>query len=170
MKLDKLVTLLGAALFISLSLNLFLAGLMAGRSYDENPGARWERKDMHMRERLSDSDRKILKDAMQANRAKFEALKKGLDDSRSHLQEAMQANDQDALKEALADETGKKEQLLRLMQDTRAAALEKLSPEGRKTLQDMHDRAEERSGAWRHPGDDLDLPPDLGGPDDPDVR
>ena len=35
MRLDRLVIILGAFLFLSLSCNLFLAGLMVGKSYSK---------------------------------------------------------------------------------------------------------------------------------------
>jgi hypothetical protein len=175
MKMQKSVVILGAALFLSLSLNLFLGGMMLGRAYETGPRGRWAEKDRALAEQLSDADRAILKDAMTQNRGRLETLKKELDDTRTHVQEALQGGDKTEIDEALKAEQDKKAEILGLIQKTRAEALTRLSPAGQATLQKMTRAAEERFRSWRVKSMgrmmgmalDDDMLVDIGGPDDP---
>ncbi len=168
MKLEKLSIILATALFLSLAVNFFMAGLMLGRS----PGAPevtqksdWQHKDQQLRERLSERDRQVLKDVMAGAKEKFDSLRREIESARAQVKGATDSGDQEALDEALRLEKQKKMAFLRLVQETRATAAESVSPEGREILQKMGAGGHGRRGGRGWMGD---LPPDIGGPDDPE--
>lgn len=138
MNRDKLLIILGAALFISLTANLFAAGLLFGRSYEAGRGpdagrAEWQKKDEELRKQLSESDKKIIKAGMQQRREQFHALKDDLEAARQKVEDAQMATpfDQTALEAALKAEQEKKTALLQSMRQARDEISAKLSPEGR---------------------------------------
>lgn len=142
MTLNKLSIALGISLFLSLSANLFLGGMLLGKTVSRSDGkgrAEWEKKDEQLRQALSGDDRKVLQEAMRGSREKFKALREELEAARKSVTEAMSAvpSDQAVLDEFLRIEKEKKAELLRLMQQTRQEALQRLSPEGRDALQKM---------------------------------
>jgi uncharacterized membrane protein len=146
MKTEKTVILLGAALFISLSANLFMGGLMLGHSFtprqmaqrgdDGKDHPNWKKRDEELRARLAPADRKILKETMQANRAAFMALRQKLTAAQQAVETAMNAKpfDRAALADAMNDEQAAKMKVLDKMRSVRDALADKVSPEARTIL------------------------------------
>ncbi|MEZ0226682.1 MAG: periplasmic heavy metal sensor [Alphaproteobacteria bacterium] len=158
MNRDKLIIILGGALFISLTANLFAAGIFFGRSYDagRSPDARhaeWQKKDEELRKKLSESDKRIIKAGMQKNREQFGALKDSLDAARQKVEDAQMATpfDQAALDTALKAEQEKRTALLETMRKAREEISAKLSPEGRETFSKLG--AGKRFGGGRFGGE-----------------
>lgn len=163
---NKKNALLAGVLFLSLLANMFMGGILLGNSYRA-----WHpEKSEELREKLSAGDRQIVQKEMKAQKGAFNLLRKDLGDARVKIEEALQANDPDALEEALRDEKNIKTNILKLIQESRVAAMEKMSPEGKAALQEIIDANSIRVGLWQNStGQDIDLPPDLGGPDEPYV-
>lgn len=155
MPVNKLVIVLGALLFVSLAGNFFMGGVLIGKTmsgqerYDRKE--EWEKRDRMLKARLSEDDRNILKGKMEAKREKFRELKGSLDDARAQVEAAMEAKpfDQAALDEALRREKEAKMTLLNSMREAKQEAMEGLSPEGRKTLEEMGREREGRFRNWR---------------------
>lgn len=146
---------LAAGLFLSLSVNFFLAGRMLGDAMHteiatpaaapDTPPERdsrreeWKKREEALHAALSDEDRAIMVAAKAEHDALFEAMREKLDAARSRVGEAMEAEpfDQAALDAAIAGEGAVKSELLNEMAAARRAVMERLSPEGRKTLREM---------------------------------
>ncbi|TAL37804.1 MAG: periplasmic heavy metal sensor [Alphaproteobacteria bacterium] len=159
MNRDKLLIILGGALFISLTANLFAAGILFGRSYESGRGpdarrAEWQKKDEELRKKLSESDKKIIKAGMQQQRGQFHALKDGLDAARQKVEDAQMATpfDQAALDAALKAEQEKRTALLEAMRKAREDISAKLSPEGRETFNKLGPGSRFGGGKWRGRG------------------
>lgn len=159
----RLIAVLGVSLFLSLSANFFLAGVMLGNSYG-NESSAWgsDRSNHDKREevlrRLPAADREILEQAARKNHSDLDVLRGGLEAARQEVKDAMKAEpfDQDALDAALRAEKEKKMDLLRRIHDARRAAISRLSPEGRAViLKSAGPRMERRS---RHDSQEDDLP------------
>jgi Spy/CpxP family protein refolding chaperone len=152
MNRDKLVIILGAALFLSLAGNFFMAGKMLGGSYEHGmeagPPADWQKRDEEMRKKLSESDRNILKTSMQQHRPQIQALKEELANARQKVWDAQNAQpfDQAALDAALKDESEKKIAFLHMIRQTREEISTKLSPEGQATFSKLGPGARWGSG------------------------
>src|SRR5690606_17145974 len=93
-----------------------------------------------LRAALSPADQEILQQSTEANKEKFDALKADLDAARQEVATAMATEpfDQDALDAAIEAETAQKAHFMREMFRARRAVMEQLSPEGRKTFQEMN--------------------------------
>lgn len=165
MNRDKLVVILGAALFLSLAGNLFMGGIMLGHSYappeqhdqDAARHAEWQKRDEELRRQLSEPDRKVLKQAMQEHRPQFQAMRQELEQARQKVEEAQSAQpfDQQALDAALHDEAEKKSQLVQMMHKTKDEIAQQLSPEGREIFSKvMRARRGEGMGRRRDRGGD----------------
>lgn len=158
MTFNKISMALAAALFLSLSVNFFLAGLMLGNAVspapvatateeiktqmtpDEARRAEWQKRDEALRAALSPADREIVQAHTEANKQVFEDLKSRLETARDSVAAAMTADpfDQAALDTAIEAETDVKALFMREMYRARRAVTEELSPEGRKIFQEMN--------------------------------
>lgn len=156
MVFNKLSMALAAALFLSLSVNFFMAGLMLGNAVSPQPPvaeeqktqmspeearrAEWQKRDEALRAALSPADRDIVQAHTEANKQTFEELKTKLDAARQNVASAMTADpfDQAALDAAIEAETEIKATFMREMYSARRAVTEELSPEGRKIFQEMN--------------------------------
>lgn len=146
---------LAAGLFLSLSVNFFLAGRMLGDAVHteiatpaaapDTPPERdsrreeWKKREEALHAALNDEDRAIMVAAKAEHDALFEAMREKLDAARARVGEAMEAEpfSQSALDAAIAAEGVVKSELLNEMAAARRAVMERLSPEGRKTLREM---------------------------------
>jgi len=156
MKPQKLTVVLAAALFLSLSVNFFLAGLMLGDavapvlSFDspkdkpvassrEQRRAEWQKREESLFAALGDADRAVMKQSKEAYDAIFDELRRALDESRAKVAAAMDAEplDQEILDDAIATEAAIKSRLLQEMTAARLNTIEQLSPEGRALLRQM---------------------------------
>jgi Spy/CpxP family protein refolding chaperone len=144
MKRDKLVIILGAVLFVSLTANVFMASMMVGNSYmhageGDARHAEWQKREEELRKQLPEADRKILKAAMQEHRPQFQALRQELEAARQKVSDAESAEpfDQAALDAALRVEQEKKTALLQMMRQTRDQIAQQLSPEGREIFKKL---------------------------------
>ncbi len=167
MVFNKLSMALAAALFLSLSVNFFLAGLMLGNAVSTKPAvvddgkaemspeearrAEWQKRDEALRAALSPADREVVQSHTEVNKQKFEELKARMDDARQGVAVAMTADpfDQAALDAAIEAETEVKTMFMREMYRARRAVTEELSPEGRKIFQEMNPLR--RRGSHRPP-------------------
>jgi Spy/CpxP family protein refolding chaperone len=138
---QKLIVILGASLFISLTANMLMAGLMVGKSWHHEAEWRgdsddWRKRDQALREKLPEADRKVIKEAMQAKRQHFQEMRAELDAARDKVFDAESAEpfDQAKLDDALRAEKEKKQALLQDMRQTREEVSKKLSPEGREVF------------------------------------
>lgn len=156
MKPQKIIAVLAAALFLSLSVNFFLAGLMLGDavaptvtaevpkdkppvSSREQRRAEWQKREEALHAALSDADREVMKEAKEAYDGIFNELRGALDEARAKVAAAMEAEplDQEVLDDAIAAEAAIKSRLLQEMTAARQKTLEGLSPEGRSLLRQM---------------------------------
>lgn len=164
MNRDKLVIFLGAALFLSLTCNFFMAGKMAGGSYehggDAGQHADWQKRDEEMRQKLSEPDRKVLKEAMQQHRPQIQAIKKEMEDARHKVWEAENAQpfDQAALDAALKNESEKKIAFLHAIRQAREEVSKQLSPEGQAIFSKFGPGARRGNGEGRWGGGGTDRP------------
>ncbi len=126
-------------LFVSLALNLFLAGFLAARwlapAWHEErrgPEAIAER----LTSRLSGADAEVMRAAFQANQPKLASLFGELQQARREVRQRLAAQpfDPDALAKAVADLRVKQAAFFSALQDTILPAVGKLSPEGRSHL------------------------------------
>ncbi|MDD9900677.1 MAG: periplasmic heavy metal sensor [Alphaproteobacteria bacterium] len=164
---SKTLKIISVLLFISLAGNVFLGGIIVGRTIDRATPA-WVQKDQQLENRLSAQDRAALDSVMSAQKPVLANLKTALDVARKDVRRALDADDPAALDAALQRERMAKAALLRQMRDARHAAWEKLSPEGREALKDAGVAVRERVKEIRRQTSDMvaELPFDLGGPDD----
>lgn len=164
MKIDKIAIILGALLFLSLSGNMFMAGLMLGHSVNAGGGkperdAEWKQRDEQLQKKLSPADRAVVEAAKRKARPKIDALRKALNDAQARLAAAQAAEpyDQSAIDAAVKAEADAKAEILKAMRQARQDVMEQLSPEGRETVKSL--------APWKklngHPGKrrDFDAPP-----------
>jgi uncharacterized membrane protein len=136
---NKAIGILGAVLFVSLAINFFMAGMVAGGSFGgphRMMVSEAEKQDTHLRQSLSDSDRLILRDAMDGNREKIAQLHDDIDSIKKNMRAIVRGDtlDEKDLGDALNAERGKELSILRLVHETRKEAMNKMSPEGRSVL------------------------------------
>lgn len=154
---NKIIAVLGTALFLSLSANLFMGGKMLGQSYQHRPDGpprgedrreEWKKRDAALREKLNEADRAIVKEHMEGQREKFKAMRDTLDAAEDKVDAAKAADpfDRAALETALKEQAEKKANLIGTMRETRAGMLEKLSPEGREIMKKNGPRFHGREG------------------------
>jgi len=138
MKTNKSMALLGAVLFASLSINLFMAGIVVGNSVSapHKLTSDAEEQDRQLRELLSDQDKLVLKQAMDVNRKKITRLHDDLENIKKDIRGMIKKEpmDEKALDAVLESEKSKKLALVMLVYETRKAAMDKMSPEGRALL------------------------------------
>ena len=138
MNTGKLMAFLGVVLFVSLSINLFMAGMVVGGSVSTPHKATSDaaEQDRQLREALSDADKAILKQAMDANRKKITRLHDDIEDIKNDLRNIIKKEpmDEKALSAVLEVRKNKELALLQLVHETRKAAVDKMSPEGRAIL------------------------------------
>ena len=139
MKPGKLMVIVGAILFVSLSINLFMAGMVVGSSVGELHNVTLDpvaQQDRQLRASLAEADKLVLKQAMDFNRKKITQLHDDIENIKKDVRGIIKKEplDEQALGEALESEKNKKLALLRLAHETRKMAMEKMSPEGRGIL------------------------------------
>ena len=157
MQPNKLTIILAAALFLSLSVNFFLAGLMLGdavapaaqaplpvqngpqQDIREIRRAEWQRQEQALHAAMSEEDRAVMLRIKQEYDEVFEGLRAALDEARAAVAAATEAEplDQEVLDDAIATEAAIKSELLQEMTAARIRTVEQLSPEGRKLLREM---------------------------------
>ncbi|MDY0008746.1 MAG: periplasmic heavy metal sensor [Bdellovibrionales bacterium] len=155
MKQQKVTIVLAAALFMSLSVNFFLAGLMIGdavtpaapeqakeaavMSERERRQQEWQKREEALNAALNAEDRAVMRDIKAIYDPLFDGLRNELDTARAKVGAAMEADplDQEVLDDAIANEAAIKSRLLQAMTDVRRATIEQLSPEGSRILREM---------------------------------
>lgn len=155
MKQQKVTIGLAAALFMSLSVNFFLAGLMIGdavtpaapeqakaaavMSERDRRQQEWQKREEALNAALSEEDRDVMRGIKAIYDPLFDGLRNELDTARAKVGTAMEADplDQEVLDDAIANEAAIKSRLLQAMMDVRRATIDQLSPEGSKTLREM---------------------------------
>ena len=141
MKTDKTTVLLGVMLFISLTINLFTAGMMMGGVMGAKTSASsaLDQQDRQLRGSLSDADKLVLKQAMDTNRAKITQLHDELENIKSDIRNIVKQEpmSQKSLGDGLEAKKKKELALLQLINKTRKAAMDKMSPEGRVILSNV---------------------------------
>lgn len=141
MKSSALIAILGTALFISLSLNIFTAASRVGDSFSTAHAEDSERdaQDEKLRASLSDADKAVLKRVMDAHREKITALYNELHGMKKDVLNIVKKEpmDEKSLNAALEEEKSKKLALIWLFHQTRQEAMKEMSPEGRETLSKM---------------------------------
>ncbi len=139
MKNSQLTAMLGATLFVSLSINIFMAGTVIG-SAAHKAAYDTAAQDRQLKETLPDADKAVLKQAMDASRPEITRLYDELEKIKQNIREIIKKDpvDEKALGAALEAEKNKKLKLLWLAHETRQAAVEKMSPEGRAILSKMN--------------------------------
>lgn len=157
--MNRLVAVLGAALFLSLAGNLFMAGYMLGHKVTAPaaapaPGsedarrAEWKKRDAELRRTLSDADRKVFEDMKAQNKDKVDALKKAVGDAHDKVEAAQSADPFDAaqLDAAMRAEAAAKAEFVTTMRALRKEISSKLSPEGRAAMEKLRPPREGRDG------------------------
>lgn len=164
MNIQKKTLALGVVLFVSLALNVYAGGLFLGHHFGCSPYGdkkmEWARKDKHLREKMSDSDRDILRQSMAENRQMFREKRAALDAARKNVYAAMNADpfDKAAFDKALQEEMARKAELMTLMREKKADVLEKLSPEGREIFRNVRQAFPEKEGRFHHRPADMPAP------------
>lgn len=160
---EKIITILGALLFLSLAGNLFMAGHMLGEraALGEKPPlagdarkAEWKKRDALLRERLSPADRKVFEEAKAQNRPRIEALKKDLEAARERVAAAQMTDpfDAQALEQAVREEAEKKAAFLAVIREMRRDIAQRLSPEGRAQMEKLAPRGDRAGKDGRRRG------------------
>ena len=127
-------------LFVSLALNLFLAGILAARwlapVWHHEPRGGPEAIVERLTSRLPSTDAGVMRAAFQANQAKLAGAFGELQQARREVRQRLVAEpfDPDALARAVADLQVKQNAFFAALQDTILPAVGKLSPEGRSHL------------------------------------
>jgi uncharacterized membrane protein len=138
MKTERMIGVLGAVLFASLAINIFMGGMVVGKSVSTAPKAVSDdaAQDRQLRDTMSDADKLVLKQAMDANRKKITQLHDDIEKIKQDLRNIIKKDsvDEKALNAVLETRKNKELQMLELAHETRKAAMEKLSPEGRAIL------------------------------------
>ncbi len=138
MNTNKLLSVLGTVLFISLSINIFMAGMMAGNSVgtSHKVTSDIETQDQKLREGLSDADKVILKQSMDTVREKLTKLHDDVENIKKAIRELIKKDpmDEKALNTALESEKNKKLEMVHLVHAARQDAMKKMSPEGQAAL------------------------------------
>jgi uncharacterized membrane protein len=138
MKTKQLMALLGAGLFVSLTLNIFTAGTVIGSSVNTASKAAdaAAAQDRQLRDSLSDADKLVLKQAMDANRQKITRLHEDIESMKQDLRGIIKKDtlDEKALDAVLEKRKNSELTLLQLMYETRKAAMAKMSPQGQAIL------------------------------------
>lgn len=163
----KIIVVLGSALFLSLSANLFMGGLMLGQGYNkgyhrdggrdwdksgkEDRDARreeWKKRDAELRARLPEADRAIVEEHMKGMKGKFKTLRDAADAAEDKADAARAADpfDQQAYEAALKAQAEAKATLVGTLKSARKELMQKLSPEGQKVMKEMGPRFRGREG------------------------
>lgn len=160
---SRVLTVLGAALLLSLAANIYFGGMslghmMAGPSCDRKE---WREKESVLQERLSPEDYAVLKKHKQAKKKLFRADRAELDEARDTVDRAMRAEpfDADVLKTALATENDVKLRVLQRMREGRDKLTAELSPEGREIFAAVMKEFRRKPGEDALPGQDAPPPP-----------
>lgn len=157
--MNRLVAVLGAALFLSLAGNLFMAGYMLGHKVtapaatpapgsDDARRAEWKKRDAELRRTLSDADRKVFEDMKAQNKDKVDALRQAVNDAHDKVEAAQSADPFDAaqLDDAMRAEAAAKAEFVTTMRALRKEIAGKLSPEGRAAMEKLRPPREGRDG------------------------
>ena len=138
MKTDRITVLFGVMFFISLTANLFTAGMIVGGSVSAKVPVTdsLEQQDRQLRDSLSDADKLALKQAMDANRMKITQLYNEIENIKSEIRNLLKQDpmNQKSLGDALEAKKKKELAMLQLVHQARKAAADKMTPEGRKIL------------------------------------
>lgn len=144
--MNKLATVLGGLLFLSLAGNIFMGGLMLGdrasrdvaRPSDDRR-AEWRKRDEALVKKLSAPDAAILKEVKGKYEAEMEIRRTELDAARDKLEAAHAADPVDsiAIEKAGREEALKKAALLKTVRAARKEISGRLSPEGRAEMEKM---------------------------------
>lgn len=156
MKPQKLTIVLAAGLFLSLSVNFFLAGLMIGdavtpaapaAAQDNTPApearpdrrAEWQKREQELHAALNEADRAVMLTIKQKYDPLFNSLRADLEQARGKVASAMEAEpiDEAVLDDAIATEAAIKSRILQEMTAARIETMGQLSPEGRQLLRKM---------------------------------
>lgn len=144
--MNKLATVLGGLLFLSLAGNIFMGGLMLGDLASkeaakpaDNRRAEWRKRDEQLMKKLSDADRAILVEVKGKYEAEMEIRRTELEAAREKLEAAHSADPVDsiAIEKAGREEAMKKAALLKTVRAARKEISGRLSPEGRAEMEKM---------------------------------
>ncbi len=144
--MNKLATVLGGLLFLSLAGNIFMGALMLGDRASQEVSkpsddrrAEWRKRDEQLMKRLSEPDRVILKEVKGKYEAEMEVRRTELEAVREKLEAAHAADPVDsiAIEKAGREEALKKAALLKTVRAARKEISGRLSPEGRAEMEKM---------------------------------
>ncbi len=129
---------LGAALLLSVAINLFLGGMLVSRLRPHQGGAepRIERIIERMAASLPDADARTLRQVYGTHQVQFDQAVADLQRSRDEVRNAMGANpfDQQALQSAFARQRQRRQAVHEAIHGVLTEAASQLSPEGRHKL------------------------------------
>ncbi|MCC7036091.1 MAG: periplasmic heavy metal sensor [Alphaproteobacteria bacterium] len=160
--MNRLATVLGGLLFLSLAGNIFMGGLMLGDRASKEVAkpaddrrAEWRKRDEELMKRLSDADRAILTEVKGKYEAEMETRRTELEAAREKLEAAHAADPVDsiAIEKAGREEALKKAELLKTVRAARKEISGRLSPEGRAEMEKMRPPKSGRHGDRRPRGD-----------------
>ena len=144
--MNRLATVLGGLLFLSLAGNIFMGGLMLGDRASKEAAkpaddrrAEWRKRDEELMKKLSDADRAILIEVKGRYEAEMETRRTELEAAREKLEAAHAADPVDsiAIEKAGREEALKKAELLKTVRAARKEISGRLSPEGRAEMEKM---------------------------------
>lgn len=160
--MNKLATVLGGLLFLSLAGNIFMGGLMLGDRASKEAAkpadarrAEWRKRDEQLMKKLSDADRAILTEVKGKYEAEMETRRTELEAAREKLEAAHSADPVDtiAIEKAGREEAMKKAALLKTVRAARKEISGRLSPEGREEMEKMRPPKGGKRGDRRPRGD-----------------
>lgn len=160
--MNRLATVLGGLLFLSLAGNIFMGGLMLGDRASKEAAkpaddrrAEWRKRDEELMKKLSDADRAILTEVKGKYEAEMETRRTELEAAREKLEAAHAADPVDsiAIEKAGREEALKKAELLKTVRAARKEISGRLSPEGRAEMEKMRPPKGGRHGDRRPRGD-----------------
>lgn len=137
MRRPSAALILALLLVVSVALNLFFGGLMAGKALhapEPPPGQIPNLRSLM--DRLPDDDKARLKSIMEANQLQYRQEAHAFRESGQAVQAAARAEpfDPDALRRALAEHRAHWQAILQIRQEAFVDAMEKFSPETRHML------------------------------------
>ena len=160
--MNKLATVLGGLLFLSLAGNIFMGSLMLGDRASQEASkasddrrAEWRKRDEQLMKKLSEPDRLILKEVKGKYEAEMEVRRTELEAAREKLEAAHAADPVDsiAIEKAGREEALKKAALLKTVRAARKEISGRLSPEGRAEMEKMRPPKGKRERGDRRPRD-----------------
>lgn len=136
----KVIIILSAVLFLSVSANVFMGAMLAGRFMpDQNTAAQKMNPWDEIKQKLPAEDRDILRSEMRAAKKEMRRIKQELDDVRAGIRDIVAEGDSasDTLTQAVQQELTLHQQLIDTMDQAKETARSKMSATGQAVMDEL---------------------------------